>query len=79
MGEYERYLERDREQDEREKANYEKALDLEKQQVSVVEKERDLAMEKAELYQTLYEAVRQGPGFGCWMKRIFSFGIHRCR
>ncbi len=76
---YQRYIASDREQDAREKANSERALELERQATDLAEKERDLAEEKAELYIQLYRSVTAGPGIGCRILRILTLGIRRCR
>ncbi len=76
---YEEYVARDREQDAREKENCERALELERQATALAEKERDLAQEKAALYEDLYRSLKREPGIGCWLKRIFTLGIARCR
>lgn len=73
------YVERDREQDAREKASYERALEIEQRATSIAEQERDLAREKAALYEDLYRAVTKKPGIGCRILRVFTLGIHRCR
>jgi hypothetical protein len=75
---YDTYVSRDLEQDVREKQNYERSLDLEKQATALAQKERDLATDKATFYEQAYKSLTKKPGFGCWMKRIFTLGIARC-
>lgn len=74
----EAHIERDTEQDARERANYERALELERQATRLTEKERDLALEKAGLYEQLYRGVTKRPGVGCRILRVVTIGIHRC-
>ena len=76
---YQDYVDRDRQADDRERANWQRALELEKQAAAIAVKERDLAEERAKFYETAYHALAKKPGFGCWMRRIFSLGIARCR
>lgn len=73
------HIERDMEQDAREKANYERALELERQATALAHGERDLAREKAVLYEDLYRSVTKKPGIGCRILRAITLGIHRCR
>jgi hypothetical protein len=75
---YDSYVTRDAEQDFREKANYERAMELEKQATALMQKERDLAQEKASIYEQLYRSATKKPGIGCRLARIFTLGIARC-
>ena len=65
------YIDRDREQDRRES-------ELAAQKTSLVEQERDLWKEKAEHYETLYRSLTKGRSKGCWITKIFTFGIANC-
>lgn len=76
---YEDYIRRDREQDARELELSKRALEVEKRQVSIAEQERDLFKVQAEFYMNAFKAVTRKPSFWCRLKRIFSFGIARCR
>jgi hypothetical protein len=76
---YEQFIVRDLEQDAMEKANAEKALELEKQSTTLALKERDLAQGKANLYEQLYRSVTRKPGVGCRILKIITLGIKRCR
>ena len=76
---YDEFVSRDADQDKAEKANAERALELEKKATELAERERDLALEKAKLYEGLYRSIQKGPGWGCRLKRIFSFGLARCQ
>ncbi len=73
------YVERDRDQDAREKTTWERALELERRATGLAEQERDLARERASLYEDLYRGVTRGPGIGCRILRVLTLGIHRCR
>lgn len=55
----------------KEKANYERAIDLEKQATAQ-------AKDQAKFYKDALDAIKKKPGFGCWIKRIFSAGTLRC-
>ena len=72
------HVERDREQDAREAATWQRALELERRATGLAEGERDLALEKAKLYETLFRGVTKGPGTGCRILRAITLGIHRC-
>ena len=63
----------------RERANSERALELERQSPAIAQKERDLAQERAELYESLYRSITKSPGIGCRILRIITLGIKRCR
>lgn len=76
---YREYVSRDREADEREAKNWQRALELEKQATALAVRERDLAADQAKFYEAAYRSLAKKPGFGCWMKRVFSLGIARCR
>ena len=70
---YEDYAARDREQDAREKANYERSLELEREATR-------LANERAAFYESAFKSVTKRPGgFGCIMGKIFTLGIYRCK
>jgi hypothetical protein len=69
----------DRKQDERERANYERALEIEKQATSLAQRERDLEKERAAFYEQSYRALMKGPGIGCRIVKILTLGIARCR
>lgn len=60
-----------------EKQSYELSL----QKVAIVEHERDLAVEKAQFYQTSLNVCRQNKktGFWCKLGKIFTLGIKRCK
>ena len=74
----ESYVDRDKEQDGRERANSDRALELEKRATGIAERERDLHKEKADLYEQLYRSVTKKPGVGCRILRVVTLGIHRC-
>jgi len=74
----EQYIARDREQDEREKANFERALDIERQAARLAEQERDLAREKASFFEQAYKSLTKKPGVGCRILRAITLGMHRC-
>jgi hypothetical protein len=69
----------DRKLDEKERANYERALDLERQATNLAQRERDLEKDRAAFYEQSYRALIKGPGIGCRIVKILSLGIARCR
>ncbi len=75
---YREYVSRDQDQDAREKANTDRALELEKQATALAQRERDLAQDKANLYEQLYRSVTKKPGVGCRILRAVTLGIYKC-
>lgn len=63
---------RDTELDARERELSKKELEQEQAKTA-------LANEKAKFYKDAYEAVTQGRSTGCWIAKIFTLGIARCR
>jgi hypothetical protein len=78
-GELERYIERDGAQDAREKANSERALELEKQAAELARRERNLEKDRADTYERLYRSVTKKPGIGCRILMTITLGIKRCQ
>jgi hypothetical protein len=76
---YRDYVSREAEQDAKEKANSDRALELEKQATALAHRERDLAIDKADLYEQLYRSVTKKLGIGCRLARVFTLGIVRCQ
>lgn len=69
---YEQYVARDREQDAREKANYERSLELEQEATR-------LATEKMQFYKDAYLTLTKKPGWWCsWGRWVFALGIPKC-
>jgi len=75
---YEKYIERDLKEDERERANAARALEVEQRATELAEKEKEMALEQAKHYETLYKSVTKKKGFWCGFKRFWSLGFHRC-
>jgi hypothetical protein len=75
---YEKYVEREQAQDVRERANYERSLELERQAAAIEEKERDLYRDRAAFYEQAFRSVMKKPGRLCRLARILTFGIARC-
>jgi len=76
---YVEFVKREQELHEQEKLNWQKTVDLTQQQVNLKQRELELEQEKTTLYKSLYDAAKkQKAGFGCWMGRILTLGIHRC-
>jgi hypothetical protein len=72
------HIDRDKEQDAREKAIADRALELERQATGIAQQERDLAKDKAAMYEQLYRSLTKGPGVGCRIMRVVTAGIYRC-
>lgn len=72
--------------DARDRESWQKALDAERRVTAAVEKERDvvikerdLAIEKAKLYEDLYNVVRHKKGgFGCFFRKLFTLWRYQC-
>ncbi len=75
---YEEYASREKEQDERERANWQRALDLEKQAAQLAQRERDLQAERAAFYEQAFKSVTKRPGLGCRILAVITLGVHRC-
>jgi hypothetical protein len=75
---YQSYVERDSEQDIREKQLSERELAIERKATALAEKERDLYKDQASYYKAAYDALKKKPGFGCTLKKVFTLGIARC-
>lgn len=75
---YSDFVSRETQLDLQAKANFDRALELEKQATLLAQKERDLAQEKANLYENLYRSVARKPGWWCKLRRILTLGITRC-
>lgn len=76
---YREFVNRDSEQDLREKLLMEKALDLAGKELDLQKRETELQKDRAQTWETLYKAVTKKPGFGCKFLRIITAGIHRCQ
>lgn len=70
---YEQYVGRDKEQDARERQNYERSLELEQEATR-------LATEKTQFYKDAYLTLTKKPGWWCsWGRWVFALGIPKCR
>lgn len=76
---YEEFLAREKEQDERERANMSRALELEKQATGLAQRETAIQKERADFYEAVFKSVTKGSSFGCVVKKILTLGIARCR
>ncbi len=75
---YEEYAAREKEQDERERANWQRSLDLEKQAVQLAQRERDLQADRAAFYEQAFRSLTKRPGLGCRILAVITLGVHRC-
>ena len=73
------YIARDREQDELERVNFARSIDIEREATRIATAERDLMREKADMYETLYRAITAKPSLTCRIARVVTIGIYRCR
>lgn len=71
---------------EQEREYWNRALEVERDAAAlierekvIVERERDLALERAKFYEDAYLSLTKKGGFGCVMKKIFTLGIASCR
>lgn len=63
----------------KEKDLCERRLEAERHNAAITTKELDVAKQEALMWKGLYETVKKRRvSAGCWFKRIFSLGIHRC-
>ena len=76
---YDAYVMRDQEQDARERAAYERALELERQATALAVRETAVERQRADLYEGLYMALTKKRGWTCTLKRIFTLGLGRCQ
>jgi hypothetical protein len=77
---YEEFVKRELDLYEKERANWQRGIELEKQATVLAQKERDLALEKAKFYEDAFRTVSRKPGgFWCGVKKLFSFGMYRCK
>jgi len=72
------YAVRESSLDDNEKANYLRAIELEKQGIDLARKERDLYKEQVETYKQLYLIATKKPGFMCRFFKVITLGIGRC-
>ena len=75
---YEDFVNREREQDAQERANWQRAVELEKQATALAQKERDLALEKAAFCEAQFKSLTKKPGLGCRVLAAITLGVHRC-
>jgi hypothetical protein len=64
--------------DVQEKANADRALELEKQATALAQRERDIERDRANTFESLYRSVTKKPGIGCRVARALTLGIVRC-
>ena len=75
---YKDYLSRETELVTKERVNYERALDLEKQATALAQKERDLAQDKENFYEQAYRTVTKKPGKLCQVVKVITLGLAQC-
>jgi len=75
---YKDFIARESDLSAKERANYDRALDLEKQATALAQKERDLAQDKANFYEQAYHTATKKPGIGCQIVKALTLGIARC-
>jgi hypothetical protein len=63
----------------KEKANSDQALELEKKATELAQKERDLAKDQATFYKDLYQSVTKKTSLKCKIARVLTLGIYRCK
>ncbi len=75
---YEEFVAREGELSAKEKATWERALELEKQSAELAKKEADLYRDQALFYKAALDACRRQPGFWCRLARLITGGLWRC-
>ena len=75
---YDQFIAREKDQDAKEVALSQRALELERQATRNAEDRAKLMEEKANTYKQLLDATKKKSGVGCTLKRIFTLGIARC-
>jgi hypothetical protein len=76
--EYEDIIEKDRLNDAVQVQNCKIAVDNEVKNTKIMEKERDLAIEKAKFYENSYKIVIKKRSKKCWIFKIFTLGMAKC-
>lgn len=76
--EYEKFIERDKEQDEREKELREKEVELANDKLDLKQKELDLEREQKEFYKQMYDEMTRRGGVKCFFKKLFTFWQAGC-
>jgi hypothetical protein len=67
------------EQDAREKASSDQAIDFERQAAEFVQEERDLAIERVNRHKQFYRSVTKKAGIRCRILNVLTLGIIRCQ
>lgn len=62
----------------RERALAQRELDLQKQLLSIAERERDVEKRRGDELDTLLKLRNKKPGFGCQVKKVLTLGLGRC-
>lgn len=74
-----KFSERDEAQDKVDQELNQKRIENEAKAMSLLEQERDLWKDRANHFETAYNAVTKGSGWGCTVKKVLTLGIARCR
>lgn len=75
---YEKFVERDKEQDARDQALAARELDNEKRNTEIAERERDLEREQKEFYKKMYEEFTRTRGLKCFLIKFFTLWQKGC-
>lgn len=77
---YEDWIVREKDLYEREKVNWQAAIENERKATDLAREQTKLAEDKALLYKQLYESLLpRKRSVGCILGTIFSLGIYRCK
>jgi hypothetical protein len=76
--EYEAFIEREKDQDAREKELYDKELKLWGDRLELKQKELDLETEKKEFYKDMYDELTRKKGVKCFFKKLFTLWRSSC-
>ena len=74
-----KYIDRDAEQDNRERELVHIQTALMNEKLDLVHKSAELQRERADLYETLYRAITAKPSLGCRIAKALTVGLYRCR
>lgn len=76
---YRDHIKRERELAAKEAANADKALELARQETELVRKELGLEKQRGDFYESAYKTVTKGRSKKCWVAKILTIGLARCK
>lgn len=76
---YRSYIQREAALATKEQANSDKALALANQATELAKRETELERKRADFYKNAYETVTKGRSKGCWVAKVLTIGLARCK